>query len=239
MEALVARCLDVTTLDDASDTIEKVLRLCTEAADIKGESAASVCVFPRFVPYAKRALKGKSTAVCTTVNFPQGEDDIEICETEIQACLAYGADEIDFVFPYSRWMKGDAGSIKHVKSFVSRAVKACRSADSSIVVKVILETGVLSDENSLRSAARLCIDAGVNFLKTSTGKVEVGARPEEVKILADEIVKSKQAVGLKVSGGVRTLQDAKQYIEIATATGMTISDKSQFRIGASKLHLSL
>eukprot|EP01055_Gregarina_sp_Pseudo9_P002656 Gregarina_sp_Pseudo_9__2655@NODE_2907_length_829_cov_44_858228_g2656_i0_p1_GENE_NODE_2907_length_829_cov_44_858228_g2656_i0NODE_2907_length_829_cov_44_858228_g2656_i0_p1_ORF_typecomplete_len238_score42_92DeoC/PF01791_9/3_8e45ArgoMid/PF16487_5/0_29ArgoMid/PF16487_5/8_4e03ArgoMid/PF16487_5/1_5e02CoA_binding_2/PF13380_6/6_3e03CoA_binding_2/PF13380_6/11CoA_binding_2/PF13380_6/5_6MIT_C/PF16565_5/0_026_NODE_2907_length_829_cov_44_858228_g2656_i086799 len=237
MESLVARCLDVTTLDDATDTIPKVEQLCKEARNVKGEEAAAVCIFPRFVPYARKVVQGSNVAVATVVNFPHGADDIEICEAEINASIAYGAQEIDFVFPYKRWKQEDAESKQHVETFVKRIMQRCK--DAGMKTKVILETGILSEEHLLRSAIRLCIESGVDFLKTSTGKVEIGARPQEVKIMVGEIVKANRPVGLKVSGGVRTLADASQYIEIAKAGGMKITGPDQFRVGASKLHQAL
>eukprot|EP01057_Protomagalhaensia_wolfi_P003039 Protomagalhaensia_wolfi_Nauph_80__3038@NODE_3113_length_886_cov_4644_005903_g2413_i1_p1_GENE_NODE_3113_length_886_cov_4644_005903_g2413_i1NODE_3113_length_886_cov_4644_005903_g2413_i1_p1_ORF_typecomplete_len238_score87_18DeoC/PF01791_9/3_2e39DHDPS/PF00701_22/0_42DHDPS/PF00701_22/12DHDPS/PF00701_22/61CoA_binding_2/PF13380_6/21CoA_binding_2/PF13380_6/3_6e02CoA_binding_2/PF13380_6/2_9His_biosynth/PF00977_21/1_1e02His_biosynth/PF00977_21/1e02His_biosynth/PF00977_21/1_4ThiG/PF05690_14/88ThiG/PF05690_ len=236
MDKLIASCLDVTTLSDATDTKE----LANDALKI---GAAAVCVYPNFIKDAKEAITAakSSMAVATVVNFPRGSesvwhDDAEETKKEISEAVEAGCDEIDIVFPYRIYMQKTDESKHKTEAFMKAVLGAI---PKNIKTKVILESGIMCDEELLRSACQMCINAGVNFLKTSTGKVPVGARPEEAKILVEEIVKSGKPVGIKVSGGVRTKADAEKYIELAKATGLEVKGPSQLRIGASKLHKEL
>eukprot|EP01056_Protomagalhaensia_sp_Gyna25_P001396 Protomagalhaensia_sp_Gyna_25__1395@NODE_1702_length_1606_cov_297_840459_g1395_i0_p1_GENE_NODE_1702_length_1606_cov_297_840459_g1395_i0NODE_1702_length_1606_cov_297_840459_g1395_i0_p1_ORF_typecomplete_len244_score52_78DeoC/PF01791_9/2_8e37CoA_binding_2/PF13380_6/64CoA_binding_2/PF13380_6/18CoA_binding_2/PF13380_6/8His_biosynth/PF00977_21/3_5e02His_biosynth/PF00977_21/19His_biosynth/PF00977_21/3_2_NODE_1702_length_1606_cov_297_840459_g1395_i07221453 len=240
MEKLIASCLDVTTLNDATDTREVVQMLTNDALKI---GAAAVCVYPNFIKDVKDIVTAaKSTmAVATVVNFPRGSenvwhDDVEETKNEISQAVEAGCDEIDIVFPYRVYMEKTEESSQKTEAFMKAVLEAI---PKGIKTKVILESGIMCEEELLRSACRMCINAGANFLKTSTGKVAVGARPAEASILVDEIVKSGKAVGLKVSGGVRTKADAEKYIELAKAKGLEVKGPSELRIGASKLHKEL
>eukprot|EP01053_Blabericola_migrator_P002122 Blabericola_migrator_1__2121@NODE_1586_length_4224_cov_94_207602_g1036_i0_p2_GENE_NODE_1586_length_4224_cov_94_207602_g1036_i0NODE_1586_length_4224_cov_94_207602_g1036_i0_p2_ORF_typecomplete_len242_score74_21DeoC/PF01791_9/9e39GGDEF/PF00990_21/0_19GGDEF/PF00990_21/6_2e02His_biosynth/PF00977_21/1_3e02His_biosynth/PF00977_21/1_2e02His_biosynth/PF00977_21/0_98FMN_dh/PF01070_18/0_052PNPase/PF03726_14/0_21ThiG/PF05690_14/8_5e02ThiG/PF05690_14/0_68_NODE_1586_length_4224_cov_94_207602_g1036_i0166891 len=237
MDKLIASCLDVTTLSDVTDTVEKTQQLASDAVTI---NAAAVCVYPQFVKAVRQRIQelGGNVKTATVVNFPRkeetvGHDVVDEVKSEIAYAVAEGCDEIDFVFPYRIFMEQTPESKEKTKKFVTEVIEAI---PKNVVTKAILESGIMSEETLLRSAAQMCIDAGVNYLKTSTGKAPVGARSEEVKILAQEIVKSGQPVGLKVSGGVRTKEDALKYLELARDQGMIINGPKEYRVGASKLH---
>eukprot|EP01057_Protomagalhaensia_wolfi_P002939 Protomagalhaensia_wolfi_Nauph_80__2938@NODE_3014_length_917_cov_483_785877_g2360_i0_p1_GENE_NODE_3014_length_917_cov_483_785877_g2360_i0NODE_3014_length_917_cov_483_785877_g2360_i0_p1_ORF_typecomplete_len204_score37_85DeoC/PF01791_9/5_7e27Interferon/PF00143_19/0_21_NODE_3014_length_917_cov_483_785877_g2360_i0198809 len=194
--------------------------------------------FLKDVQEVRKANAGSSILIGTPVNFPRGNriaghDDIEKTKIEIEKAIELNVDEIDFLFPYKLYMEDTESSKQKVQLFVQEIIN---HIPKHINTKVILESGVLCDERLLRSACQMCIDAGVGFLKTATGKAGVGARPSEVRILVDEIKKSGKPIGLKVSGGVKTKEEAIEYIEIARCGGINVQGPKQMRIGTSKLH---
>ncbi len=167
--------------------------------------------------------------IATVVNFPRGEDDAETVVEAIRAALAAGADEIDLVFP---WRELRAGNDEPGRRLVSAAREAC----GEHVLKVILETGELTEADLIRRAARIAIESGADFLKTSTGKVPVNATPEAVRILLEAIRDSGRDVGCKVSGGIRTTRQAREYLGLAARImGPDWISPSHFRFGASGL----
>lgn len=168
------KLMDLTTLND-DDTDEKVIALCHQAKTLVGNTAA-ICIYPRFIPIARKTLKEQGTLeirIATVTNFPHGNDDIEIALAETRAAIAYGADEVDVVFPYRALMAGN-------EQVGFDLVKACKEAcaAANVLLKVIIETGELKDEALIRKASEISIKAGADFIKTSTGKVAVNATPE-------------------------------------------------------------
>ncbi|MEE4303935.1 MAG: deoxyribose-phosphate aldolase [Wenzhouxiangella sp.] len=223
--------VDLTRLE-TDDTEADIESLCRRAGTSFGPVAA-VCVYPRFVATARRALAGADPAeevrIATVVNFPRGEDDAETVVEAIRAALAAGADEIDLVFP---WRELRAGNDEPGRRLVSAAREAC----GEHVLKVILETGELTEADLIRRAARIAIESGADFLKTSTGKVPVNATPEAVRILLEAIRDSGRDVGCKVSGGIRTTRQAREYLGLAARImGPDWISPSHFRFGASGL----
>lgn len=226
------KLMDLTSLND-NDTPEVIIDLCQKAKTPAGNTAA-VCIYPRFVPIAKKTLKEldlNDVTVATVSNFPEGGDDIELAVTETRAAVVYGADEVDVVFPYRAFMAGDeAAGVELVR----RCKEVC--ADK-VVLKVIIETGELKDPALIRRASDICIEAGADFIKTSTGKVPVNATLESARIVLEAIRDSgKQNVGFKPSGGIRTAQDAAEHLEIAAdIMGQKWIDRNHYRFGASSL----
>lgn len=220
--------LDLTELGEAADEAA-VLSLCQRA---RGGPAtvAAVCIWPRFIGSARRALAGSPVRIATVVNFPAGATDIPATVAETRAALAAGADEIDLVWPWRAFLAGDADSARAMVA----AVKAC-CGDAPL--KVILETGEYPDLASVRAASEAAIAAGADFIKTSTGKTARSASPEAVRIMLDVIKGSSRPAGLKPSGGIRSLADAKGYLELADAImGPDWATPLTFRFGASGLH---
>lgn len=220
--------VDLTNLDDACTETDVDL-LCARAHGPHGNVAA-VCIWPRFVARAVRRLEGTGIPVATVVNFPGGSD--ETCEVValIGRCLADGAHEIDVVLPYRSFL---AGRIDEVATTLD-AVRA--AVPSTHHVKVILETGELADPEFIRRASRLAIDHGADFIKTSTGKTKVSANPESARVMLEVIADSIRPVGLKPSGGIRTLDDAESYLHLADdIMGPTWVSAETFRFGASGL----
>ena len=223
--------VDLTSLGD-DDTVEKIVYLCRQAHTPAGDTAA-VCIWPRFVPYAKKALAEQGTPrikVATVTNFPHGGEDIAIAVAETKAAIAYGADEVDVVFPYRAFKAGD-------ERIGFDLVKACRIACGDTVrLKVILETGKLKDPELIRKAAKIAIDAGAHFIKTSTGKVKVNATPEAAEAMLETIKAVNPAVGFKAAGGIRDAETAKVYLDLADRImGPGWVNKEHFRFGASSL----
>jgi deoxyribose-phosphate aldolase len=230
-DATVARralaCLDLTELGDACAKAD-VAALCARAVTPEGPVAA-VCVWPRFVAAARAALGAGPVRIATVVNFPCGGERVAGVVAETQAALAAGADEIDLVLPYRAFAEGRADA-------AARMVDAVRTACGPALLKVILETGMLQEPALIRRAADLAIIEGADFVKTSTGKVQVGATPGAAVAMLAAIRAAGRPVGLKPSGGVRTLADARTYLELADAAmGEGWARPETFRLGASSL----
>jgi len=230
--------MDLTTLND-DDTDEKVIALCHQAKSPAGNTAA-ICIYPRFIPIARKTLREQGTPevrIATVTNFPHGNADIEIALAETRAAIAYGADEVDVVFPYRALMAGDRDT---GFALVKACKEACAAAD--VLLKVIIETGELKEEALIRTASEIAIDAGADFIKTSTGKVPVNATPEVAAIML-QVIRDKgvqQQVGFKPAGGVRTAEDAALYLKLADDTlGEGWADARHFRFGASSLLTNL
>ena len=222
--------MDLTTLnDDDNDLV--VASLCKQALSPAGE-CATVCIYPRFIPIAKKTLKEsrvKNVKIATVVNFPNGDSDIDSVLIQIKEAIIYGADEIDVVFPYNALINGD-------ENIGYELIKACKNICGDITLKVILETGELKLENLIKKASSLSIDAGANFIKTSTGKVKVNATLDAAKIMLKVIKEKNKNVGIKIAGGVKDAKTAKEYLDLArNILGDEWLTKKHFRFGASSL----
>ncbi len=221
--------LDLTNLNDDC-AAEDVDRLCDAARTPRGPVAA-VCVWPRFVKQAKARLEGSGVLVATVANFPEGAPDAVAAASATAAGFADGADEVDVVIPWRRLADGDAAS-------VSALLAACREATpSGRGLKAILETAALGAPDLVRDAARRAIAAGVDFIKTSTGKHPAGgASLDAAEIMLDEIAKAGGGVGFKASGGVKTTAGAAAYLAVADRLlGPDWARPGTFRFGASGL----
>ena len=230
------KLMDLTTLND-DDTTEKVVALCHDVKTAVGNTAA-ICIYPRFIPAAKKALREQGTPevrIATVTNFPHGNDDIEIAVTETKAAVAYGADEVDVVFPYRALIAGN-------EEVGFELVKQCKEVCGDITLKVIIETGELKEEALIKKASEICIKAGADFIKTSTGKVPVNATPEYARMMLEVIrdMGVAKTVGFKPAGGVRTAEDAAQYLAMADELlGAEWADNMHYRFGASSLLTNL
>jgi deoxyribose-phosphate aldolase len=217
-------CLDLTSLNDADQPAD-IERLCGRAQGRHGRTAA-VCVWPRFAALARARLP-REIAVAAVANFPAGGNDIGRALADVRAIVEAGADEVDVVLPYRDLDAAPA------------LLAAVRQACEGLTLKVILETGELADEAAIRRACRIALDAGADFLKTSSGKTPVSATPAAARLLLDAIAADPQArgrVGFKPAGGIRTVADAALYIELVAETlGRDAVNPRRFRIGASGL----
>lgn len=230
------KLMDLTTLND-DDTDAKVIALCHDAKTAVGNTAA-ICIYPRFIPIAKKTLREQGTPeirIATVTNFPHGNDDIEIAVAETKAAVAYAADEVDVVFPYRALIAGN-------EQVGFDLVKQCKAACGDILLKVIIETGELKEEALIKKASQICIEAGADFIKTSTGKVPVNATPEYARMMLEVIrdMGVAKTVGFKPAGGVRTAQDAALYLAMADELlGADWADSMHYRFGASSLLTNL
>ncbi|WP_373236528.1 deoxyribose-phosphate aldolase [Cohaesibacter celericrescens] len=218
--------LDLTNLNDDCDDAA-IETLCAKAQSAYGNTAA-VCVWPRFVSKAKNCLEGTGIKVATVVNFPAGGDDVWGTVAETKAAIADGADEIDLVIPYHSFMAGRRGFAETMIVRVKDVIPADRR------LKTILETGELNDPELIKDAATVAIEAGADFIKTSTGKVAINATPQTAEIMLEAIAESGRPVGFKPAGGVRSLEDAATYLTIAEKyMGADWATSDTFRFGAS------
>ncbi|MGJ3263149.1 MAG: deoxyribose-phosphate aldolase [Salinarimonas sp.] len=231
---------DLTNLDETC-TESAIDALCAKA---KGGDAippvAAVCVWPQFIGRAKTRLTGSPVRVATVVNFPTGDEDVERVVEQTREALRDGADEIDLVLPYRAFLAGDADAARDMLVAVRERVPAER------LLKVILETGELKDPDAVRRASALAIAEGADFVKTSTGKTPVSATPEAARIMLETIAAAPEGrrdgrrVGIKPSGGIRTLEQARAYLDLAEEImGPGWATPETFRFGASGLHAAL
>ncbi|HZH53369.1 MAG TPA: deoxyribose-phosphate aldolase [Microvirga sp.] len=232
MAVRALRCLDLTDLTDTC-TDQAIDALCAKALDPRGPVAA-VCVWPQFVKRSQDNLRGSSVRIATVVNFPAGGEDVGRVTDDVQEALSDGANEIDLVLPYEALRRGDA----KVATEMMEAVR--EMTDQGRLLKVILETGELKEPALIEKASRLAIEAGADFIKTSTGKTPVSATPEAAEIMLNAIKSSGRPVGLKPSGGIRTAADAKIYLDLADhIMGPDWASPRTFRIGASSVYAAL
>lgn len=219
--------LDLTSLND-TDTTDSITAFCHKAETPFGH-VASICVYPKFVPLVLRELNGVSK-ITTVINFPSGNGDLNLVSNEINRALNAGADEIDVVFPYKEFLRGN---IEYCVSFLEKVRSLCPKNNT---LKIILESGEYPSSRQIRQAAQLCIDSGADFIKTSTGKTKVSATPEAANAILETIKASKKNIGFKASGGIRTIENAKPYLVLANAImGPDWAVPANFRIGASSL----
>ncbi|MCL2567667.1 MAG: deoxyribose-phosphate aldolase [Alphaproteobacteria bacterium] len=215
--------IDLTSLN-LNDTNPIIENLCIKANQV---NVAAICIYPQFIKFARSVLN-KNIPIATVINFPLGLNNLAAALQELEESLHNGADEIDVVMPYSEIIHGNYSS---VESFVQEVKKHCPKT-----LKVIIESGVLKTEKLIREASKISINAGADFIKTSTGKVEINATIEAAKFMIEEIKNSKSACGFKAAGGIKTLAESLKYLETASSImGESFITNKTFRFGASSL----
>ncbi|RUO33859.1 deoxyribose-phosphate aldolase [Aliidiomarina soli] len=228
--------LDLTSLND-DDNEASIRALCEQAVvtDHNGQahSVAALCIYPRFIPFARETLDALGfyqVRIATVANFPHGRANIDTAVKETQACVAYGADEVDVVMPYQALLDGDEKTVFNL-------IAACKAAcGNQAQLKVILETGQLESAQLIKRASELAIQAGADFIKTSTGKVAVNATPESARTMLECIAAQPRKVGFKPAGGVRNLDDVTTYFNLVeNSVGAGQLTPALFRFGASSL----
>lgn len=215
--------IDHTILKPEAGT-EEVSRHCEEAGQY---GFASVCVNPGFVSLAYDILKGTPVKVCTVIGFPLGATTTLSKVMECVEALKNGATEIDMVLNVGRLIEGDIDYVYEDIKAVASTVKGCG------LLKVILETCLLTDEQIV-TACRLCLKAGVDFVKTSTGFSKGGATAHHVSLMKETV---GERAKVKASGGVRNLEDARKMIaagadRIGTSNGIIIVQEAKLEGGA-------
>lgn len=223
--------LELTSLN-ADDSSERIVALCERALTPVGNVAA-VCVSPRFAGLARRTLDtlhAREVKVVAVVNFPNGGASISSVESETHAAMLAGVDEIDLVYPFNAQMSGN-------KQLGGEMIAACKAkCGQRGRLTVTLETGVLRDPQIIHSVCRTAIREGAAFLKTSTGKQIVSATPQAARILIEAIAELGSQVGFKASGNVRTLGEARLYLEMVQARfGPGWLEPGRLRLGANSL----
>ncbi|MDR1180477.1 MAG: deoxyribose-phosphate aldolase, partial [Bacteroidales bacterium] len=168
--AFALSCIDLTSLE-GSDTVAKINELCDKASNYFVPKTATVCVYPVFVKSAKARLFNSGVKVaCVAGGFPSGQIPLAIKLQEVRYALQEGADEIDIVISRGKFLEG-----KHAVVFDE--ISAIKSLCKEVILKVILETGELHTANNILKASTIAIEAGADFIKTSTGKIAVNATP--------------------------------------------------------------
>ncbi len=197
----------------ANTPLSKIEKFCKEAIEYK---FASVCFNPIHVKYAAERLKGTGVNVCTVIGFPLGANTPFVKAVETIDAIANGAQEIDMV--------ANIGAIKDCNwELVKEDIAAVVKAANGTLVKVIIETCLLTDEEKFK-VSQICVEAGAQFVKTSTGFSTGGATAEDVALIRRAV---GPTMGIKASGGVRNMDDAKKMIaagatRIGTSGGIGI-----------------
>lgn len=223
-------CIDLTTLE-GSDTQSRIQQLCEKA---KIMETAAVCVYPPFVKQAKTILQHTDIKVASVAGaFPSGQSPLFVKLAEVRYAVEQGADEIDMVISRGKFLEGN---LQEVFDETVAIKKECQKAH----LKVILETGELIDPEKIFQASYLAMQAGADFIKTSTGKISVNATPDAFIVMLDAINQyyneTGKVIGMKPAGGISDGETAILYLKILenilTDKWLT---KANFRIGASKL----
>lgn len=227
---LAIACIDYTSLE-GSDTPDNIRAMCSKAIDC---GVASVCTYPLLASVSADALRGSDVRVCSVAGgFPSGLYPLETRLNEIRFAIDHGADEIDVVMNRSAFLS-------RAYETVATEIAAMRDACGATTMKVILETGELPNCDAIRNASFIAMQAGADFIKSSTGKIAAGATPKSALCMMDAIADyhrmTGNKVGMKPSGGIRRVEDALHYISLArSALGPEWLSPKLFRIGASSL----
>lgn len=230
--------IDLTSLrgDEKAEDIHKLCQLARsfEDEDHGIPSVAAICIYPEFIEKAREEISDADINIATVAGgFPNGDTPTKKKIEEVVEALKFGADEIDMVMNYPLFLQG---KYEAVHDDIAMVKSVCRDID----LKVILETGKLGSPDNIRKASEVAIEAGADFIKTSTGKVEPAATEEAVLIMADVILEYYQntgiIIGLKPAGGIREPLQAFRFLSIVYhVLGAQWLDPESFRIGASQL----
>ena len=235
---LALSMIDLTTLE-GKDTPGKVSQLCHKALHLHDQipdlpHVAAVCVYPALVGVAKKILVGTDIKVASVAtSFPSGQSDLKSKIADTQFALDEGADEVDMVISRNEFL---IGNYQLVFDEIARIKEVCKDKH----LKVILETGELVTLDNVRKASDLAIQAGADFIKTSTGKVQPAATLPVTLVMLESIrdhfYQTGKVVGMKPAGGISTAKQALQYLVMVKETlGEEWLNPQRFRIGASSL----
>lgn len=229
--------IDLTTLKstDNNDTVLKFVDKINQF-DSKFDILpvpAGICVYPAFVPTVKESLTEDVDIVAVAGGFPHSQTFIEVKMAEVGLAIASGATEIDIVFPVGKFL---AGEYDDIYDEISEIKSCCKD----VTLKVILEVSLLKTVENIEKASIIAINAGADFIKTSTGKDGSVANLTAAYVMCQVISKMEpeigRNVGFKAAGGISTSADAvKYYSLVESILGVDHTDKSLFRIGASSL----
>lgn len=234
---MIVSMTDLTTLE-GMDTPGKVKTLCRKAIQpLVGKDVphvAAVCVYPSLVKTAVDAVKGSGVKVASVATgFPSGQTFIEERLDEVKRVVDLGADEVDMVISRNAFLAGDYTTVHD-------EIAATKEACGAVHLKVILETGELQTYDQVAKASHLAMDAGADFIKTSTGKVQPAATMPVSLVMLEAIrehyLKTGRQVGFKPAGGIRKAKEAWHYLAMVKETvGDAWLSPDWFRFGASSL----
>lgn len=242
--------MDLTTLktNDTKDSVRKLVEKVNRFAEEYPQYPlpASICVYPNFAGTVKETKKSDDVHV-TVVSacFPSSQSFLEVKVRECEIAVEQGADEVDIVLALNAFLAGDyeaaSEEIRQVRAAIDRVAA---SQGREVHLKVILETGLLPDLKSIAEASFIAMEAGADFIKTSTGKVEVNATPEAAYVMCGCIAayhaKTGRMIGFKPAGGISNADDAVTYLSIvAKVLGNDWLDRKYFRLGVSRVANSI
>ncbi|MBR6864522.1 MAG: deoxyribose-phosphate aldolase [Bacteroidales bacterium] len=238
--------MDLTTLSpkDTPSSVRKLVeKVNSFAVDYPNYPLpASVCVYPNFASVVRETRKDPRVHVTTVAGcFPSSQSFLEVKLHEIERAVREGADEIDIVLALNSFLEGDYEAAgKEILASRECIDKVAAELGRPVVLKVILETGLLVTPERIADASFLAMENGADFIKTSTGKVEVNATPMAAYVMCQCIKKyfeqTGRKVGFKAAGGISSAMDAVCYYSIvSTLLGKEWLDKSLFRFGVSRL----
>lgn len=242
--------MDLTTLHNA-DTATSVTALVDKVNSFSKDYPeyplpASICVFPNFASVVKNRLECSDVHVTAVSGcFPTSQSFIEVKMKECEMAVEAGADEIDIVLALNAFFEGDyERAAKEIRSMRECIDAAAAKLSRKVTLKVILETGLLVSPENIARASFIAMEEGADFIKTSTGKVDVNATPVASYVMCECIAKyyakTGRKVGFKAAGGISTAMDAVGYYSIvSTLLGKEWLDKQYFRFGVSRLANSL
>lgn len=203
------------TLLEPSASEKEIIELCQKAIMLQ---VKSVCVLPQEVNLAARQLANSDVLVCSVVSFPEGKNSLSEKVAECQSLIQNGAHEIDVVLNYHQ-----IDNQELIMEELLKLAEICKTSPNKkgekIVLKIIVESGRLSLEQT-HLATLLCINAGVDFIKTSTGKVEIGAELSKIKMMRQTIEKEKSSLKIKASGGIRSMQTIDEFLPFVDRLGI-------------------
>ena len=196
--------IDYTLLEESA-TESDIIELCKKANQL---GVKSVCVLPKMVKTAKKALRDSNVLVCTVISFPYGNDSLVEKMNETKWVLSEGADEVDMVINHHILRDEEEDMYDYLVSEVKSLVDLCHKEHNKdgdpVTLKVIVE----------------CMDAGADFIKTSTGKISIGAELGKIKVMYDTIKSAKSNMKIKASGGVRDISQINQFMPFVDRFGM-------------------
>ncbi|MDG5799362.1 deoxyribose-phosphate aldolase [Marinilabiliaceae bacterium ANBcel2] len=230
--------IDLTTLN-VTDSSETVHLFCDKAKQFSVEhpqmpNVTAVCTYPVFASVLDSALRGTGIKRAVVIgSFPSSQTFLDIKLAEAKKAIAFGVDELDYVMSVGEFLEGNY-------EFVGSEISAIKNVAGDIKLKVIIESGILPDNESIWRASLLAMECGADFIKTSTGKVSQSASPEAAWIIAHAIkayyLKRDRKIGFKVSGGISSVDEATIYYGIVKSLlGEDWLVPDYFRIGASRL----
>ena len=241
--------MDLTTLktDDTPASVTKLVNKVNSFHESYPEwpLPASLCVYPNFAATVKEARKCDVNITVVSACFPSSQSFLEVKLRECEMAVEQGADEVDIVLALNSFLAGDHEAAANEIREVRRVIDAVAAKQGRYVhLKVILETGLLKTSENIANASFLAMEAGADFIKTSTGKVDVNATPAAAYVMCECIAKYHAATGKKIgfkpAGGISTAADALCYYRIVdTVLGKDWLNKELFRFGVSRVANSI
>lgn len=241
--------MDLTTLktDDTPASVQKLVRKVNAFQETRPDwpLPASVCVYPNFAETVKEARKCDFNITVVSACFPTSQSFLEVKVKECEMAVERGADEVDIVLALNSFLAGDheaaSEEIRQVRKCID---EVAAKLNRHVHLKVILETGLLRTPEAIANASFLAMEAGADFIKTSTGKVDTNATPVAAYVMCECIARyhamTGRKVGFKPAGGISSAADALCYYSIVSSVlGKEWLDKSLFRFGVSRVANSI